>query len=100
MYYTKDDAIYSCDLDSFNVNEYIKFNYYPRCFDHVDDYIVTGGLLTTSSKMFSLNLQNLTYDSQMLLLILVAVPITIIITLLIACHQLLSEEFPRVVFIL
>lgn len=63
VYYTKDDAIYSCDLDSFNVNEYIKFNYYPRCFDHVDDYIVTGGLLTTSSKMFSLNLQNLTYDS-------------------------------------
>ncbi|EGW29873.1 uncharacterized protein SPAPADRAFT_63492 [Spathaspora passalidarum NRRL Y-27907] len=60
VYYTRDDSIYSYDLNKETTKNYIKLNYYPRCFSHHDDIIVTGGLLTSSSKLFSLNLDNLT----------------------------------------
>ncbi|RCK65380.1 hypothetical protein Cantr_01033 [Candida viswanathii] len=63
VYYTKDDSIYKYQVDDYSIDKYIKLNYYPRCFDHWRDYVVTGGLLTTSSKLFSLNLSNLTYEN-------------------------------------
>ncbi|KAL6450411.1 hypothetical protein SBY92_004617 [Candida maltosa Xu316] len=64
IYYSKDDSIFQYNVNNYHFNNYIKLNYYPRCFDHEENYIVTGGLLTTSSKIFSLNLQNLTYESE------------------------------------
>ncbi|KAG7660432.1 uncharacterized protein J8A68_006058 [[Candida] subhashii] len=60
LYYTRDDSIYYYDLNKQHTKEYIKLNYYPRCFNHYKDVLVTGGLLTSSSKLFSLNLDNLT----------------------------------------
>ncbi|EER31473.1 conserved hypothetical protein [Candida tropicalis MYA-3404] len=63
VYYTKDDSIYKYQVDDYSIDKYIKLNYYPRCFDHSQNYTVTGGLLTTASKLFSLNLSNLTYDN-------------------------------------
>ncbi|RLV92891.1 Uncharacterized protein JA1_002837 [Spathaspora sp. JA1] len=60
VYYTRDDSIYAYNLNKQTTKNYIKLNYYPRCFNHYDDVIVTGGLLTSSSKLFSLNLDNLT----------------------------------------
>lgn len=64
VYYTKDDSIYKYQVDDYSIDKYIKLNYYPRCFDHYENYIVTGGLLTNSSKLFSLNLSNLTYENS------------------------------------
>ncbi|KAI5949354.1 hypothetical protein KGF54_005589 [Candida jiufengensis] len=59
LYYTRDDSIYLYDLQDNSSQKKIKLNYYPRCFDNHNDLVVTGGLLTSSSKLFSLNLENL-----------------------------------------
>ncbi|CAI5760469.1 unnamed protein product [Candida verbasci] len=59
LYYTKNDCIMKYNLQSFNINSHLKLNYNPRCFNHFNDFIVTGGVLTSSSKLFSLNLSNL-----------------------------------------
>lgn len=64
LYYTRDDSIYYYDLNNQYTKSYIRLNYYPRCFNHCKDVLVTGGLLTSSSKLFSLNLDNLTSASS------------------------------------
>ncbi|KAI5959897.1 uncharacterized protein KGF55_005129 [Candida pseudojiufengensis] len=59
LFYTKNDCIYSYNLKNNSSERKVKLNYYPRCFDNYNDLLVTGGLLTSSSKLFSLNLENL-----------------------------------------
>ncbi|CAK9442373.1 uncharacterized protein LODBEIA_P61160 [Lodderomyces beijingensis] len=60
LYYTRGDSIYSYDLTDKFVEKRAKLNYFPRCFDNQNNMIATGGLLTSSSKLSSLNLDNLT----------------------------------------
>ncbi|KAK6461519.1 hypothetical protein DFJ63DRAFT_314153 [Scheffersomyces coipomensis] len=64
IYYTKSDSIYSYDLNTNTISNHCKLNYYPRCFNHSDNGIlVSGGLLNSSSKLFSMNIENLSVTS-------------------------------------
>ncbi|KAI3404599.2 hypothetical protein KGF56_002594 [Candida oxycetoniae] len=60
LYYTRDDSIFAYDSFEETTRKLLKLNYYPRCFDNHNNMIATGGLLTSSSKLFSLHLDNLT----------------------------------------
>ncbi|KAI5958757.1 hypothetical protein CANMA_004174 [Candida margitis] len=60
LYYTKEDSVHLYDLSQAFTKKVLKLNYFPRCFDNHDGLIATGGLLTSSSKLFSLDLDNLT----------------------------------------
>lgn len=64
VYYTKDDSISRLNLlresDSYEASPVLSLKYFPRCFNHDDGVIVTGGLLTNASDLFSSKIQNLT----------------------------------------
>jgi len=60
LYYTKEDSVHLYDLSQAFTKKVLKLNYFPRCFDNHEGLIATGGLLTSSSKLFSLDLDNLT----------------------------------------
>ncbi|KAK6453721.1 uncharacterized protein RJT20DRAFT_122613 [Scheffersomyces xylosifermentans] len=65
IYYTKNDTIQHLDLASYTSGTHLKLNYYPRCYNHTNNgVVVTGGLLTSSSKLFSMNLENLSMNSN------------------------------------
>ncbi|KAG5419590.1 hypothetical protein I9W82_003358 [Candida metapsilosis] len=60
LYFTKEDSVHLYDLSQAFTKKVLKLNYFPRCFDNHEGLIATGGLLTSSSKLFSLDLDNLT----------------------------------------
>lgn len=70
IYYTKDDSISCLKLnkegkghgsnDSFASSSMLNLKYFPRCFNHTNGVIVTGGLLTNASDLFSSKIENLT----------------------------------------
>ncbi|KAK6202364.1 uncharacterized protein RJT21DRAFT_118378 [Scheffersomyces amazonensis] len=60
VFYTKSDSVYRYNLNDNIVSNHCKLNYYPRCFSHSHNGIlVSGGLLNSSSKLFSMNIENL-----------------------------------------
>lgn len=60
VYYTKNDSINKLDMLLFVLSSHVNLHYYPRCYSHAPNgVVVTGGLLTNSSKLFLMNIDNL-----------------------------------------
>ncbi|KAI5965025.1 hypothetical protein KGF57_000818 [Candida theae] len=60
LYHTREDSVHLYHLSQAFTKKVLKLNYFPRCFDNHEGLLATGGLLTSSSKLFSLDLDNLT----------------------------------------
>jgi len=63
LYHTKDDSIREVNLlnnDKIGSDKHMEWDYFPKCFSHTrGGIVVTGGLLSSSSKAYSMNLPSL-----------------------------------------
>lgn len=63
LYHTKDDTIRVVDLarpEKNGSDKHMDWDYFPKCFSHTQGgVVVTGGLLSSSSKAYSMNLPSL-----------------------------------------
>ncbi|CUM56701.1 unnamed protein product [Debaryomyces tyrocola] len=63
LYHTKDDSIREVNLvnnDKIGSDKHMEWDYFPKCFSHTrGGIVVTGGLLSSSSKAYSMNLSSL-----------------------------------------
>lgn len=63
LYHTKDDSLRVVNLrdrSGIKSDEHMKLEYFPKCFNHTQDgLVVTGGLLTSASKAYSVDLESL-----------------------------------------
>ncbi|CUM65954.1 uncharacterized protein PRCAT00003607001 [Priceomyces carsonii] len=62
LYYTKDESIRRLRRKGLVSEKHLKLDYFPRCYSHgANGVIVTGGLITSSSNIFSMNVESLSY---------------------------------------
>lgn len=66
IYHTLDDSIRALNVfplyeETLKSHDYLTLPYFPRCFNHSPGgHIVTGGVVTSLSKVFSMNIPDLT----------------------------------------